>query len=366
MRKNRSKRKLELTMLTGLFFNFISLFIPVISLTLTSETKQYTEAYSIGSLVKFLVPAVLNGNKGELSNPPLSLMAFLLFGVICWIASLFTLVLVFQSMRARKVNIFRTIAVSIFELMTALFFLVFSSQMKNFAIKVAVEPFFGNIRTGFNILGILPLLVVIALSFVNIYMLLGIIKSGEEYDEIDDQEDDKPEPRHTERRRAPSSLYSSGGNRPSRSADRTRAARPIDPARQTDSYRQAEPSRQTDSYRQPERTNLYSGESKHPSADQRRPVSRPAADPYRTRPIGSTGVIDRNHLPRQNAPVSQPTSAAQPTVTCLKCGAKCRKGTRFCNICGEPLARPIKKCQTCGETLSERDVFCPSCGANIR
>ena len=366
MRNNIIKRRLEYSMLAGILFNFISLFIPIINLTLTSETKQYTEGYSVGSLVKFLVPAVLNGDKGELSNPPLALMAFLLFGLICWIASLFTLVLVFQSMRAKKVNIFRTIAVSIFELMTALFFLVFSSQMKNFAIKVAVEPFFGNIRTGFNILGILPLLVVIALSFVNIYMLLGIIKSGEEYDEIDDQEDDKPEPRHTERRRAPSSLYSSGGNRPSRSADRTRAARPIDPARQTDSYRQAEPFRQTDSYRQPERTNLYSGESEHPSADQRRPVSRPAADPYRTRPIGSTGVIDRNHLPRQNAPVSQPTSAAQPTVTCLKCGAKCRKGTRFCNICGEPLARPIKKCQTCGEILSERDVFCPSCGANIR
>ena len=359
MRKNIAKRRLEYTMLAGIFFNFISLFIPIISLTLTSETKQYTEAYSVGSLVKFLVPAVLNGNKGELSNPPLSLMAFLLFGVICWIASLFTLVLVFQSMRAKKVNIFRTIAVSIFELLTALFFLVFSSQMKNFAIKVAVEPFFGNIRTGFNILGLLPLLVVIALSFANIYMLLGIIKSGEEYDEIDEEEEEEPEPRRPERRRAPSSLYSSGVDR-SRSADRTRAARPIDSARQADSFRQA------DTYRQPDRTNLYSGESEHPSGDQRRPVSRPAADPYRTRPIGSTGVIDRDHLPRQSAPVGQPSSSAQPTVTCLKCGAKCRKGTRFCNICGEPLARPIKKCQTCGETLSERDVFCPSCGANIR
>ena len=187
MRNNIIKRRLEYSMLGGILFNFISLFIPIINLTLTSETKQYTEGYSVGSLIKFLVPAVLNGDKGELSNPPLSLMAFLLFGLICWIASLFTLVLVFQSMRARKVNIFRTIAVSIFELLTALFFLVFSAQMKTFAIKVAVEPYFGNIRTGFNFLGLVPILVVIVFSFVNIYMLLVIIKRGEEYDEIDEE-----------------------------------------------------------------------------------------------------------------------------------------------------------------------------------
>ena len=165
MRNNIIKRRLEYSMLAGILFNFISLFIPIINLTLTSETKQYTEGYSVGSLVKFLVPAVLNGDKGELSNPPLALMAFLLFGLICWIASLFTLVLVFQSMRAKKVNIFRTIAVSIFELLTALFFLVFSAQMKTFAIKVAVEPYFGNIRTGFNFLGLLPVIIVIAFSF---------------------------------------------------------------------------------------------------------------------------------------------------------------------------------------------------------
>ncbi|MBQ5885248.1 MAG: zinc-ribbon domain-containing protein [Clostridia bacterium] len=352
MRNNIIKRRLEYSMLGGILFNFISLFIPIINLTLTSETKQYTEGYSVGSLIKFLVPAVLNGDKGELSNPPLSLMAFLLFGLICWIASLFTLVLVFQSMRARKVNIFRTIAVSIFELLTALFFLVFSAQMKTFAIKVAVEPYFGNIRTGFNFLGLVPILVVIVFSFVNIYMLLGIIKRGEEYDEIDEEKDEEPEPRRPEGRRAPSSLYPSG--RPS-NAERPRAPRaPIDRATERPAERPAE------------RTNIYSGEGERPYTEQRRPASRPAADPYRTRPISSTGVIDRDHLPKPNTSATRPAASAPATITCEKCGEKCRKGSRFCNICGEPLAAPVKKCKICGEILSERDVFCPSCGANIR
>ena len=57
MRNNIIKRRLEYSMLAGILFNFISLFIPIINLTLTSETKQYTEGYSVGSLVKFLVPA---------------------------------------------------------------------------------------------------------------------------------------------------------------------------------------------------------------------------------------------------------------------------------------------------------------------
>lgn len=353
MRNNIMKRRLEYTMLTGIFFNFLSLFIPVISLTLTSETKHYTEGYSVGSLVKFLVPAVLNGNKGELSNPPLSLMAFLLFGIICWIASLFTLVLVFQSMKAKKVNIFRTVAVSIFELMTALFFLVFAAQMKTFAIKVAVEPYFGNIRTGFNFLGLIPILVTIILSFVNVYMLLGIIRSGEEYDEIAEEKVEEDLPRRPERRRAPSSLYT---NDRAERAERPRTQRP-------------------DAQRPTSRTNLYSGQAEQgaerASLDRtgdelRRPTSRPASDPYRTRPSSATGLIDRDHLPRQSSPSGYPSPSAQPAVTCAKCGAKCRRGTRFCNICGEPLTRPVKKCQTCGEILSERDVFCPSCGANIR
>ena len=360
MRNNIIKRRLEYSMLAGILFNFISLFIPIINLTLTSETKQYTEGYSVGSLVKFLVPAVLNGDKGELSNPPLAVMAFLLFGLICWIASLFTLVLVFQSMRAKKVNIFRTIAVSIFELLTALFFLVFSAQMKTFAIKVAVEPYFGNIRTGFNFLGLLPVIIVIAFSFINIYMLLGIIKRGEEYDEIDEEKDEGPEPQRPERRRAPSSLYPNG--RPT-NPERPRA--PRSPAERA-GERPVERTGERTAERPVERTNIYSGEGERTPTEYRRPTNRPAADPYRARPTGSTGVIDRDHLPKPSAPTSRPTASAPATITCEKCGEKCRKGSRFCNICGEPLAKPEKRCQICGELLSERDVFCPSCGANIR
>ena len=349
MRNNIIKRRLEYSMLAGILFNFISLFIPIINLTLRADTKQYTEGYSVGSLVQFLVPAVLNGDKGELSNPPLSLMAFLLFGIICWLASLFTLVLVFQSMRAKNVNIFRTIAVSIFELLTALFFLVFSAQMKNFARIVAIDAYADHLKTSFNFLGLLPVLIVIAFSFINIYMLLGIIKRGEEYDEIDEEKDEDPAPRRPEGRRAPSSLYPNG--RPN-NPERPRVPRaPIE--------RPAE--------RPAERTNIYSGEVERPvSPEQRRPATRPAADPYRTRPTGSTGVIDRDHLPKPSASATRPTTSAPATVTCEKCGEKCRKGSRFCNICGEPLTPAVKKCKICGETLSERDVFCPSCGANIR
>ena len=360
MRNNIIKRRLEYSMLAGILFNFISLFIPIINLTLRADTKQYTEGYSVGSLVQFLVPAVLNGDKGELSNPPLSLMAFLLFGIICWLASLFTLVLVFQSMRAKKVNIFRTIAVSIFELLTALFFLVFSAQMKTFAIKVAVEPFFGNVRTGFNFLGLLPILVVIIFSFVNIYMLLGIIKRGEEYDEIDEEKDEGPEPQRPERRRAPSSLYPNG--RPT-NPERPRA--PRSPAERA-GERPVERTGERTAERPVERTNIYSGEGERTPTEYRRPTNRPADDPYRTRPIGSTGVIDRDHLPKPNTSATRPAASAPATITCEKCGEKCRKGSRFCNICGEPLAAPVKKCKICGEILSERDVFCPSCGANIR
>lgn len=357
MRNNLMKRRLEYTMLVGIIINALSFFLPIVSLTLTSETKHYTESYSFGSLIKLLVPAVLNGGKGGLSNPPLGLMAVMLLGMICWIASLFTVILVIQSMRARKVNLFRTIAVSVFELLSGVFFLIFAAQMKTFAIEVTVEPFFGHVRTSFSMLGMIPALVTVILAFVNIFLLLSIIRSGEDFDEIDEEETPASHPAARERQQS----YPYGDRRPARpSAD---YARTRQPQRQmpTDAY----PPQRT-----PVRNNIYSGEAQQSANG----AARPQYDGQRAaRPTGATGVIDRNSLPRQTAygdsaqrTAQRPAAQQVQTVTCPKCGAKCRRGTRFCNICGEPLTRPVRRCSACGEIISEKDVFCPSCGANIR
>ena len=179
-------------------------------------------------------------------------------------------------------------------------------------------------------------------------------------DEIYEEKDEGPEPRRPERRRAPSSLYPTG-----RPTNPGRPRAPRSPAERA-GERPVERTGERTAERPVERTNIYSGEGERTPTEYRRPTNRPAADPYRTRPIGSTGVIDRDHLPKPSAPTSRPTASAPATITCEKCGEKCRKGSRFCNICGEPLAKPEKRCQICGELLSERDVFCPSCGANIR
>ena len=356
MRNNMMKRRLEYTMLAGIIINAMSFFLPLVSLTLTSETKHYTESYSIGSLIKLLVPAVLNGGKGDLSNPPLELMAVMLLGLICWIASLFTIILVIQSMRAKKVNLFRTIAVSVFELLSGVFFLIFAARMKTFAIEVTVEPFFGHVRTSFSMLGLIPALITIILAFVNIFCLLAIIRSGEDFDEIDEEKASASSPAARERQQG----YSYGDRRPNRPA--------------ADYARARQPQRQmpTDAYppqRTPVRNNIYSGEAQHGANSS----ARTQYDGQRaSRPTGTTGVIDRNSLPRQTVygdpaqrTAQRPAGQQTQSITCPKCGAKCRRGTRFCNICGELLARQVRRCSACGEIISEKDVFCPSCGANI-
>ncbi len=335
MRHHMMKRRLEYTMLCGIAVNLLAFFLPIISLTMTAETKQYTESYSVGSLVGLLVPAVLNGGKEGLSNPPLALMAVMLIGVICWIASLFTVILVIKSMRARKANLFCTIAVSVFEVLSGLCFLVVAAQSKVFAIKVAVEPYVGHLRSTYCFLGLIPALLTVALAFVNIFLLLGIIRSGEDIDEI---EEEKPV---RSRERMSQFLAPERGQ----SGEYSRSRQP---------HRQA-PTDSTPPSRTPVRNNIYSGAGARPEGSSAR----------QPRPMSTTGVIDRDHLPRQTAPQSAPSQQAA-VVTCAKCGAKCRRGTRFCNICGEPLPRPVRRCRTCGEVITDKDVFCPACGANLR
>ncbi len=383
MRNHMMKRRLEFTMLAGIFINFLAFILPIINYTLKSDTKQYTEGYSVGSLIGILVPSALNGNKEALSDPPLMLMAFLLFGLVCWIASLFTVVLVIQSMSARKANLFRTIAVSIFELLSGLSFLLVASQMKTFSqVTLPTPEFKGHVNCNFNILGFLPAILVIILSFVNIFLLLGIVRSGEEIDEMEEEIDAPAEraPRDRARKPAPAS------------GDYARSRQPRRPI-PTDAY-------------PPPRTPVRNNVGGEPA---RRPYN---PDLSQTRPISATGLIDRDHLPRQSSrpdpmrqpagrtssatqPISRPDPMRQPagrpaqpsnapvhssvsaptndprtqqaaTVTCTKCGAKCRRGTRFCNICGEVLSRPVSRCRSCGDTVTDKDVFCPSCGANLR
>ncbi len=339
MRHHMMKRRLEYTMLAGIVLNVFAFMLPIINFTLTHETKQYTEGYSIGSLVGLLIPAVLNGGMEGLSNPPLSLMAVMLVGVICFIASLFTVILVIKSMLAKKANLFCTIAVSVFEVLCSLCFLITASQTKNFIIRdVVVEPFTGNLRGSFGILGLAAAIIVLILAFVNIFLILGIIRSGEEIDEIEEEKPSRP----ASRDRMSQFI---GENRGSRSGEYARTRQP-----------HHAPSENTPPRRTPIRNNVYSGSAREDGA------------PPQARPLSATGMIDRDHLPRQSAPQRPAPSAQQQeaVVTCAKCGAKCRRGTRFCNICGEPLPRPVRRCRTCGEVITEKDVFCPSCGANIK
>ncbi|GEM_PF-4844695 len=374
MRNQILKRRLEYTMLSGIIINALSFFLPIISVTLTSETKQYTESYSVGSLIKLLVPSVLNGGKGALSNPPLALMAVMLLGMICWIASIFTIILVMQSRKERKVDLFRTIAVSVFELLSGIFFLVLASQAKTFAIRIAVEPFIGNLRSGFSFMGLLPALATVVFAFINIFLLLSILRSGEDYGEAPEEDDTKQ-------------------SRPMPARDRAAANVSGEYARR----RQPQREMPTDAFapsRTPVRTDVYSGaaEPRQTAGAYRAPTDAQRA----ARPMSYTGAIDKDHLPRQNAygapgrpnqpnaygapsrpaqpsaygapgRTQQPSaSAPQPTVACVKCGAMCRRGSRFCSICGEVLPRPLPRCRSCGEVISEKDVFCPTCGANIR
>ena len=340
MRHHMMKRRLEYTMLVGIALNVLAFMIPIINFTLTHETKQYTEGYSIGSLVGLLIPAVLNGGMEGLSNPPLSLMAVMLVGVICFIASIFTVVLVIKSMLARKANLFCTIAVSVFEALCSLCYLMTASQTKNFIIRdVVVEPFKGNLRGTFNMFGLLIALAVLALAFVNIFLILGIIRSGEEIDEIEEEKPARPASRDR-------MSQFMGDNRGPRSSEYSRTRQP-----------HRAPTESAPPHRTPIRNNVYSGSPRTEDGSL-----------HQTRPLSATGMIDRDNLPRQTAP-SRPAPSAQSqqaVVSCAKCGAKCRRGTRFCNICGEPLPRPVRRCRICGEVITEKDVFCPSCGANIK
>jgi hypothetical protein len=358
------KKRLEYTMLAGILINALTMFLPLVNVTLVSDFKRYTEGYSIGYIFRLLIPCVFNGGAGALSNPSVALMAVMLMYVVCWIAGVFTTILVIKSMRSDRVNIFRTVAVSVFEALSALFMLVFSAQMKSFAVSIAVEPFKGHVKSSSVIVGTVAALIVLLLAFVNVFMLIGIIRKGGQYDEIDEQEHE-PERRPSEQRRPARTIgydrYEERHGDPRRSAPR----RPDTAPHNYDRYGPAAPAPRTQ------------------SGDRTQSQSQ--------RAYGNTGVIDRYNLPRQttqpiNRPVGRPQqptsqrpsapadrrpqsqSSARPII-CPSCGARCRSGSRFCNICGERFdSRPASRttCSGCGAKISENDVFCPTCGAIIK
>jgi len=55
-----------------------------------------------------------------------------------------------------------------------------------------------------------------------------------------------------------------------------------------------------------------------------------------------------------------------PFVECVKCGAQCVAGKRFCAQCGEALARDLaRRCGGCKTRLDVLSEFCASCGVRI-
>ena len=56
--------------------------------------------------------------------------------------------------------------------------------------------------------------------------------------------------------------------------------------------------------------------------------------------------------------------AAEETAACPKCGARVKKGTKFCSECGAPMLIRMKKCIKCGVDISSNAKFCPECGAD--
>ncbi len=49
-------------------------------------------------------------------------------------------------------------------------------------------------------------------------------------------------------------------------------------------------------------------------------------------------------------------------ITCAKCGASVKKGTKFCPECGKPTGAV---CPKCGASVKEGAKFCPECGSKL-
>lgn len=60
---------------------------------------------------------------------------------------------------------------------------------------------------------------------------------------------------------------------------------------------------------------------------------------------------------------SQQEALNDNITACNSCGAKMKKGSKFCPECGKPTAVPKVKCQSCGVEIEKNMKFCPECGA---
>lgn len=60
----------------------------------------------------------------------------------------------------------------------------------------------------------------------------------------------------------------------------------------------------------------------------------------------------------------QGNGTAGELMTCPKCGAHVKKGTKFCSECGTSMLIQTKKCVKCGADINGSAKFCPECGAD--
>ncbi|MGN0204231.1 MAG: SPFH domain-containing protein [Coprococcus sp.] len=77
------------------------------------------------------------------------------------------------------------------------------------------------------------------------------------------------------------------------------------------------------------------------------------------------GGMSRNGMAANtnvNGAVQQNTGDS--LITCPKCGASVKKGTKFCSECGASMLIQKKKCLKCGADIDTSVKFCPECGAD--
>ena len=71
------------------------------------------------------------------------------------------------------------------------------------------------------------------------------------------------------------------------------------------------------------------------------------------------GNVFGNALSTQNPIVKNQND---DMVACVKCGAKIKKGAKFCPECGE---KQSLSCPKCGASITPNTKFCPECGENL-
>jgi membrane protease subunit (stomatin/prohibitin family) len=76
------------------------------------------------------------------------------------------------------------------------------------------------------------------------------------------------------------------------------------------------------------------------------------------------GMMAGNMMRQPQAEAQAAGASNTELVTCLKCGASVKKGTKFCSECGASMQIQTKKCIKCGADMPETAKFCPECGAD--